>query len=230
MLAAMSRARSNPDPFYLRLWRAARAAFAALHDRVRDAGLVLQTWRARRPSAEALRLRARLNALGAYVRKLVLAEAAVLALAPVKPRADTARQPDFPRPTGFRLWPRPARAPARIRRLGPPPTLRELWRERRRRALTRLLTAARAERAARRAETDERERLLARLLALARVLRDPKRAIKRLARRLRACPRLALKIVAVPAARADPLDPAARHEVETRAFHYARRLLAGDTS
>ncbi len=112
----MLRPTRTPYPTLLRLWRAARAAFAPIYQRLCDSSIVLESWRHRGPSPEARRLRARINALSAYVRKLVLAEAQRLEYVP-PPRAARARSgPAYPRPAPFRLWPQPANTSARIRR------------------------------------------------------------------------------------------------------------------
>lgn len=133
-----------------------------------------------------------LDALERMVRNLLLIEVRALGLpplgsparSPASPSAQAPRAP-APRPPAFILVPESARTrphPARIRRLGPPFLVSDLWRDA---AHARLIAALRsAPRPAPHAH------LVNRIAALARVIAEPLPAIRRLARLLRA--RLAL--------------------------------------
>jgi hypothetical protein len=80
--------------------------------------------------------------------------------------------------------------PVRVRLLGPPTSMREIWRDRRREALIERLRAARAR------MKPQHVRLADRIDALQRFLDAPRPAIRRLARKLRRAAKLAYTIAA----------------------------------
>lgn len=124
------------------------------------------------------------------VRQLILFEALALAPTPTKPKTATkaTRPPSRAPEPRFRLWPRDKPHPARIRMLGRATSVAEICRENARRAAALRMLAARRKMPARHV-------LLARRIqALARVMENPKRAIACLARKLRAIPKLAMKM------------------------------------
>lgn len=183
------------------LWRAARA----LYERMRTAlGAPEAIARRREIEPEALAaMRAWLRPLEALVRKLILIEAAALARRPEPPRPQQAKRPPlvhygpapqapYPQPrernARFRLWPRRKPHPARIRQLGPPLLVRDIYRERFREAQADRLNMVRFMRA------PEPQRIAGRIAALERVLAKPLVAARRLARKLRTAPRLVLRL------------------------------------
>lgn len=161
------------------LWTALRAMFAQMH---RSIGAALSE-RAFIAPCELKRLRAWLSPVVAMARKVVLIEALLLArdavLGPRKPSAPrVAPKPARQRKPSIRLWPRPKRSTARIRQLGPPVLVREIWRDQAREARARHMAAMRA------ARTDPGGAIARRFEALARLIRQPQRAIRALARKL----------------------------------------------
>lgn len=170
------------------LWRRARDYFARMRAAFTDHSADKRAW---------------LRPLEAMVRKIVLVEAAKLAREPQKPtppklpplvlalyaRPAPAPYPE-PRPhkPRFRLWPRQAPSPVRIRSLAPPTLVRDLYRERFRDAQTRQLNMTRFMRA------DEATRIAGRITMLERILAKPIAAVRRLARKLRGQPKLALAL------------------------------------
>ncbi|GIK47749.1 MAG: hypothetical protein BroJett013_04460 [Alphaproteobacteria bacterium] len=215
------------------LWRAARA----LYERMRTAlGAPEAIARRREIEPEALAaMRAWLRPLEALVRKLILIEAAALARRPEPPRPQQAKRPPlkhygpapqapYPQPrernARFRLWPRRKPHPARIRRLGPPLLVRDIYRERFREAQADRLNMVRFMRA------PEPQRIAGRIAALARVIAKPARAIRLLARKLRASPRFAYTLAAARWPRSPHADPALESDVGHRVYHSARALNA----
>jgi hypothetical protein len=186
---------STPD-LILSLWTAARAMFARLRAAIGESAVIAGY--ARLNDGERRSIRVWLRPLEAMVRKIVLIEAMALALepeAPSRPRRKTTRARAGKRRTSLRLWPRnppPSRGP-RIRALGPDIMVRDIYRDRARLALARHLSAIRG------ARTPEGLRVAARIDALERVIARPRPAARRLARKLRVKPSLALKLaVATP--------------------------------
>jgi hypothetical protein len=177
-----------------RLWSAARIMFARMRAAVGDAGLIaarhVLSMRERRAIREWL------APVVAMVRKIVLIEAIALtrtgfAQAPVAARraADIAGRASHT--TSLRLWPRQsASSGPRVRDLSPALLVRDVWRESRRLALARRLDRVRFMRA------PPQERLARCIAALARILDNPLAAVRRLARKLRALPRLVVKLAA----------------------------------
>ncbi|MGE0186634.1 MAG: hypothetical protein AB7Q23_12660, partial [Hyphomonadaceae bacterium] len=100
---------------------------------------------------ERAHVRAWLRALEGLARKAVLiaARAVTLSDAPARPRPNTAT-PAAPRAgkrlPRLRLWPKLRRGRARVRQIGPPLLVREIWRERARAARAAQLAKARLER------------------------------------------------------------------------------------
>lgn len=146
-----------------------------------------------------------LGALESMARKTVLIEAVALApeLSPIAahtrkpaPSPPTTHNSTRPKPPpALRLWPRPRRGRARVRWLGPPTSLREIWREQRRAALIARLKAARLHR------KPAHVRMANRIDALERLIAAPLRAVRRLARKLTA------RLVRAMAARRAPRSP-----------------------
>jgi hypothetical protein len=145
---------------------------------------------------ESRDLRSWIAGIEAYVRRIVLLEALHLdrldrgssdphVLGANKNARLKTRGPRKPR---LRLWPRPKRTGPRIRQLGPPVLVRDVWREQRRAALIARLAAARTRRRA------PHVILADRIDALDAILAAPMRAARRLARKLAKLPRLALKL------------------------------------
>ncbi|GIK50569.1 MAG: hypothetical protein KJZ75_02895 [Hyphomonadaceae bacterium] len=189
-----------PDPI-ASLWQAARAFFERLRAAVGEAQTIA---RQRHLDPDALaQMRAWLRPLEAMVRKIVLLQAMRLARTPEPPRPQQAKRPPlvhygpapqapYPQPrernARFRLWPRRKPHPARIRRLGPPLLVRDIYRERFREAQADRLNMVRFMRA------PEPQRIAGRIAALERVLAKPLVAARRLARKLRTAPRLVLRL------------------------------------
>ncbi|HYD87259.1 MAG TPA: hypothetical protein VEA80_07280 [Vitreimonas sp.] len=208
------------------LWAAARAIF------VRMIGVIGEPRALREnlePDAKTLaRVRAWLRPLEAVVRKIVLVEAAALArtLAPQpEPRLTSptrfAPKTPYPQPRPhrgrFRLWPRSGPRP-RIRLLGPPTHVREIWREQIREAQVRQLALVRFMR------PPEPVLLAGRIEALARVLHKPLPAIRRLARKLRRSPRLAYALAVTRWPRSPHADPHLQDVVIRHACDSAKEL------
>jgi len=133
--------------------------------------------------SEGRGFRAWLRALETLARRAVLIEAVALkpaAAAPKRsaktPEPKPARAPS-PRKPRLRLWPAP-RFRARVRLLGPPTSMREIWRENRRAALIARLKAGRCKR------KPAHLRFADRLDALERLIAAPGAAARRLARKL----------------------------------------------
>lgn len=159
------------------LWRAARARYESMRVAL---GAPEAIARQRDIEAAALAaMRAWLRPIEALVRKLILIEAAALARQPEPPRPPArplpplrhyAPQPQTPYPEPhehkgrFHLWPRQKPHPARIRQLGPPLLVRDIYRERRRAAQARQLNMVRFMR------PSEPVRIARRIEALARTL------------------------------------------------------------
>ncbi|MBC7770571.1 MAG: hypothetical protein H7124_17455 [Phycisphaerales bacterium] len=208
------------------LWRAARAMFERMRAVIGEAAAI-----ASRPALDAEEIttaRAWLRSLELMVRKLVLIEAMALAVKSRLPRMSNTveiRQYAPPKPAGpkrapsysFKLWPRPPTPPARIRILGKPVLVREIWRERDRAAAARRLNMVRFMR------TPEPQRIARRIEALSRVLNKPEYAARRLARRLRTTPTTAHAIVLQRPPRTSYADPNAESETGRRAFASLRR-------
>lgn len=209
------------------LWTAARTLFARMRGAIGDAA----AFAGRRYLEDDERDAARtwLRTLEILVRKLVLIEAKALAR-PERPpalrhrvelRNLVAPKPP-PRPRAgargysFRLWPRPPGHPARIRVLGPPVLVREVWRENARAAQAQRLNMVRFMR------TPEPQRIARRIEALERVLHRPEHAARRLARRLRSAPVTAHRIAVQRPPRHSRADPHVENEVGMRVFDCVR--------
>lgn len=213
------------------LWSAARAMFERLCAAVGEAASL--ALRRTLPPAELTRMRALLRPLELLVRQIVFVEAAALARASgagaprviVLPKplfnAPTPPRPPRERAPSFRLWPRAKETPARIRPLGPPTSVREIYRERARRLLADRLTIARFMR------RPEPARIARRIEALARILATPLRAVRRLARMLKLTPHLARRLATLRRPRAGYADEDALGLAARLAFAAGRAL---DTS
>lgn len=210
---------THTDPIP-QLWSAARDLFARMRVAIGDAAAI-QLRRAL-ASRETQVMRDWLRALEGLVRKLVLIEATYIEIKPAPRlaprRAATkaqAKTEQRRRPLAFRLWPRVVPHPARIRDLGPPLILRDLWRENRRLQRSAHLKAIRAPR------MPEAERLARRIEALGRVLDKPLAAARRLARKLRDMPRLLMRLAAARAPRSPYANDAAQAKADVIATRRA---------
>lgn len=215
-----------PSPI-TRLWLAARALFERMQRAIGDAPSF-----ARRTELEGREIgaaRTWLRTLEIMVRKLVLIEAKrierterppltrhtvelrnLVAPRPARPQRKS------PRRASFRLWSRTPRPPVRIRMLGPPVLVREIWRDNERAARAQQLNIVRFMR------RPEPQRIASRIEALERVLAKPEHAARRLARRLRAHPTTAHRIALQRSPRASTADAAIETEIANRAFDCAR--------
>jgi hypothetical protein len=176
-------------------WTAARAMFARMSRAVGEAAaLADRAWIGPKEKSE---VRSWINPLIALVRKLVLIEAIALARAP----ASKVRTADLPvRPRGkaalksrnytLRLWPKPKRTGPRARQLGPPVLVRDIWRDNARASAAHHLKKVRFMR------PPPGVQFARRIEALTRILDRPLNAARRLANKLRAIPKLALKLIA----------------------------------
>lgn len=191
----------------IRLWSHAINALSRLRATILPLATLL--------NKERRTLRANLSALEAFCRRLVLTQAildhasnarAKLKLSfggawsdahssMVHQRASLTT-PGPKKPT-LRFWPRARRGRARVRLLGPPTSLKEIWRAQHRDALIARLKRARLN------AKPAHLRLADRIDALQRLLDAPRAALRRLARKLRLAPKLAHII----AARRAPLSP-----------------------
>ena len=138
-------------------------------------------------------VRAWLAPVIAMARKVVLIEALALAREPIastpKRAATLCRtKRSAQRAASLRLWPKPKRGGPRVRQLGPPTLVRDIWRENARAAACERLKQARLNRA------PPLTMLTRRIQALARLMDCPANAIRRLARKLRASRKLAVML------------------------------------
>jgi hypothetical protein len=183
------------------LWSHATNALS----RLRAALMPLDTLLAK----ELRALRTSLRALEAFCRRLALSEALALgdthARRPLAEFGRTAAvrvcHPKRKRQPRLRLWPTPPRLRARIVLLGPPTSMREIWRNQKRDALIARLAQARTHR------KPAHLRIADRIDALQRFLDAPLAGIRRLARKLRAIPKLAFRIAAKLTALRPPTSP-----------------------
>lgn len=146
---------------------------------------------------ERAKVRAWLRALEGLARKAVLiaARAVTLSDAPARPRPNLRKNAPAALRAGkrlprLRLWPKLRRGRARVRQIGEPLLVREIWRERARAARAAQLAKARLNR------KPFHIRFADRLDALERLIENPAPAARRLARKLAQAPKIALKIVA----------------------------------
>lgn len=214
-------------PLITRLWSSFRDALTRLCATL--APLHTQTHKERRD------LRRTLTALEAFARRIVLLEAMSLShldrgssdahasltrlrrsQASASPRGEARGPRSKARRSSLRLWPRFKRSSARIRQLGPPALVRDIWREQYRAALI-----ARLKSAPRRPITT---RLADRIGALENILAAPLRAAKRLARTLVRLPSLALKLVMARIRSLCGVDPALYDEMQDALFTPALKL------
>ena len=226
------------------LWTAARAMLDRMRRAIGEAtALADRAWIGPREQRD---IRAWLSPLIAMVRKLVLIEAiALLRLAdpPARPNSDRARgrQSISPPPCGagrgaaaanaqndrvysLRLWPKFKRSGPRVRQLGPPVLVRDIWRDRARAAAARHLQKVRFMR------PPPGVQFARRIEALARILERPLAAARRLARKLRDNVRLALKLIARKLPRSRRYQSDAYRRTGERAFDDAVGLLYPNTS
>jgi hypothetical protein len=150
-------------------------------------------------------LRTSLRALEAFCRRLALTEALRLDRGSSDPHrrdgGNARLKTRGPRKPRLRLWPAPKRHRARIVVLGPPTSMREIWRNQKRDALIARLKRARMHR------KPAHLRVADRIDALQRFLDAPRAAIARLARKLRAIPKLAFRIAAKLTSLRPPSSP-----------------------
>jgi len=145
---------------------------------------------------ESRDLRRWLTGIEGYVRRIVLLEALnILERGSSDPHrsvrtgAGSARlKTRGPRKPRLRLWPRAKHTGPRARQLGTPLLVRDIWREQRRAALVARLKASRGRR--RKAHVI----LADRMDAIEFIIEAPMRAARRLARKIKQSPRLALKL------------------------------------
>jgi hypothetical protein len=187
---------SLPPSSLARLWSHAADALS----RLRATLMPLDTLLAK----ELRHLRTTLRALELFCRRLALTEALLdrgSSLSAEARRAKAEGKARGPRKPCLRLWPRPPRIRARIRLLGPPTLVREIWRERERAALVAQLARARQQ------HKPTHLRIADRIDALQRFLDSPCAGVRRLARKLRAIPKLAFKLAAKLTALRPPTSP-----------------------
>lgn len=180
---------------------------------------------------EKSEVRSWINPLIAVVRKLVLMEAIALARTlvstirtadvPVRPRGKAAHAS---RVYSLRLWPQSNRTGPRIRQLGPPVLVRDIWRDNARAAAARHLQKVRFMR------PPPGVQLARRIEALTRILDRPLAAARRLANKLRAFPKLALKLIARKLPRTRRYREAEYTEIGDRAFDLTVAWLHPNTS
>jgi hypothetical protein len=214
----------DPSDTISHLWTAARAMFARLGAAVGEAVsiAVKEVLSARERGA----IRAWLRPLEHMVRKVILIEALALArdapsAAAPPPRSQAAGKPRAERTTSLRLWPRQrASEGPRVRDLGAPVLVRSIWREADRLTRARHLNKVRFLRA------PLQERLARRIDALHRVLDSPFAAARRLARKLRILPRLALELACKPPPRTKLYTEREYSETSILVFAEARGFLS----
>ncbi|HYD73783.1 MAG TPA: hypothetical protein VEF55_11645, partial [Candidatus Binatia bacterium] len=172
-----------------KLWSAAKAMFERMRAAIGDAAaLARRDWIGPKEQRE---IRAWLGPIIAMARKIVFIEAAALprcAPPPAAKRAATRAKSPRPRTISIRLWPQQKRIGPRARQLGPPVLVRDIWRDRAREAAARHLAMVRFMR------PTPHLQLSRRIEALARLIARPLAAARRLARKLRLMPRIAIKI------------------------------------
>ncbi len=215
---------TQPDTL-TRLWTAARAMFARLRAAVGEAAAIAA--REALSVDERIAIRAWLRPLEAMVRKVVLIEAIALARAPAHgpPAPSPARAAGGRRSAGgpnraaFRLWPRqPVNTGPRIRSLGPIVLVRDIFREQASLARARHMARIRALR------TPIQARLAGRIAALDRIIAKPLAHVRRLARKLRVLPKLALKLACKTPPRTKLYDNPEITLASVTAFGEARAL------
>lgn len=194
------------------IWQHARELFARAQRAIGDtAALAARLWLYR---DEAQDIRNWIAPVETLLRHLFLIEALKLAPPQPGPKAkrvgSTAWAPREPSHS-FRFLTKPKPHPARVRQLGPPVLVRDIWCENARLALVhRLRTAQRR---------PMQQRLARRIDAIARVLAAPEQAIARLARKLHAAPKLAQRIVICRWPRSPYLDAAISGDASRYAWH-----------
>jgi hypothetical protein len=172
---------------------------------------------------ERRHLRRWIAALEAFVRRIVLLEALTLDVSRLDrepPGSHARREARAPtskhkRPPRLRLWPQPKHTGPRIRQLGPPVLVRDIWRDNARAALIARLAAARHHR------RKPHIVLADRIDALDSILAAPMRAARRLARKLAQLPRLALKLAFAVTRPVPGIDEAIPHEAHSAAVELA---------
>lgn len=214
---------SAQSPF-AHLWAAARTLFDRMCAAIGAAADIAKRDKLFRQ--ERIEARRWLRTLEIMVRQLVLIEASALRrdarvrathivrLANLVAAKSATRA--SARRSSFRLWPRQPPPPARIRMLGPPVLVREIWRDSARAAQAQRLNAACFSR------LPEPQRIAGRIEALERVLARPERAARRLAHRLRLSPATAQRIAAQRPPRHNYADSTLQQEIGARAFNCAR--------
>jgi hypothetical protein len=186
-----------------RLWSTARAALTRLRATIAPLGTL--------DAKERRHLRSWLRALEAFARRVVLLGALHLNGSEWdrEPSGSLARKACLSRAQAkpaLRLWPRPKPPRARIRQLGPPVLVRDIWRDQHRATLIARLNAARGRR------RPLHIRLADRIDALENLLAAPIRAIRRLARKLTRT--LALKLAMTPQHAIAGVDDSVQHDLQ----------------
>lgn len=157
---------------------------------------------------EQRELRTWLRALELFCRRIALTEALAMKgahldrgssgpHAPLKTRGPRRRE----RQPGLRLWPTPPSKRPRIILLGPPTSMREIWRDQERNALIARLKQTRLRR------KPAHLRLADRIDALQRFLDAPSAGVRRLARKLATVPNFAFRIAGKLLALRPPSSP-----------------------
>jgi hypothetical protein len=227
-------------------WIAARAMFERMARAVGEAAaLADRAWIGPKEQSE---LRSWINPLIAVVRKLVLIEAIAIAKCALLNRASSdahcqrhanagltklrrseasaspMRETRGPRPPSLRVWPQTKRTGPRVRQLGPPVLVRDIWRNNARAAAAHHLKKVRFMR------PPPGVQLARRIEALTRILDRPLAAARRLARKLRAFPKLALKLIARKLPRTRRYLEAEYSHIGERAFDETFAWLHPNTS
>jgi hypothetical protein len=168
-----------------------------------------------------------LAALESFARRIVLLEAyAVLDREPSGSHSHRritaglkARSPrTSKRAPCLRLWPSPKHTGPRIRLLGPPTSVREIWRDQHRAGLIASLAIARTRR------RPPHKRLADRIDALESLISAPRRAARRLAHKLAQTPKLALKLACAITRPGPHLDETLLHQAHNAVWPGARAL------
>jgi hypothetical protein len=164
---------------------------------------------------EARDLRQWIAGIEAYVRRIVLLEAlSFLDRGSSDPHLLPPKREARPKTRGsrkprLRLWPRAKSGGPRVYQFGPPVLVRDIWRDNARAALIARLRAARFRRRL------PHIILADRIDALDAILAAPMRAARRLARKLKQLPRLALKLAFTPTRPVRGADEALQREAHS---------------
>jgi hypothetical protein len=192
-----------------KLWSAAQDMFERMRAAIGD--VASRTWIGPRERRD---IHAWLAPLIAMARKIVFIEAAALARSTqsLAPFAVTRASKPHKRSAAIRLWPKAVPPRARVRQLGPPILVRDIWRDQAHAAAAQHLNKVRLMR------PPAQVMLTRRIEALARLIAKPLAAARRLARKLRLTPRIARRIGAKRLPRTHLFDCPEYGAAETQAF------------